>query len=175
MTPPASAAIRPLQQPDVHALLQIIRGTRLEYGLERRVPQLLEPSDYALLDVYHRRRSAYFVATNAGEVVGGAGIAPLPESDGMTCELQRMYLLPQHRGKGIGQRLLDACIDAARSFGYARCYAETISEMTTAIAFYERNGFRRLPGPKGNSGHPHNDCWLELDLTDPYAAGRYGF
>lgn len=55
-----------------------------------------------------------------------------------------MYLLPEYRGTGRGQALLDACLDAACGFGVTQCYAETISEMTTAIAFYERNGFRRL-------------------------------
>jgi putative acetyltransferase len=75
-----------------------------------------------------------------------------------------LYLVSQHRGRGIGQGLLNACLEAARSFGFERCYAETVSEMSGANAFYERNGFRRLAAPFGETGHSHNDFWLMASL-----------
>jgi putative acetyltransferase len=156
--------IRRLQQSDLHELLGIIRGVRQEFGLTRRVAALLEPSDYALIDVYRHRRSAYFVAMMDTCVAGGAGIFPLAGEDGATCELQRMYLRPPYRGLGIGQALLNACLEGARSLSYERCYAETVSEMSTAIAFYERNGFRRLSAPIGETGHSHNDFWMMLSM-----------
>jgi putative acetyltransferase len=156
--------IRRLQQSDVHQLLDIISGVRREFGLATRVAALLEPNDYALLNVYRHRRSAYFVAVMDNHVLGGAGIFPLANEDWGTCELQRMYLVSQHRGRGIGQCLLDVCLEAGRSFGFERCYAETMSEMSTAIAFYERNGFRRLAAPIGATGHSHNDFWMMVSL-----------
>jgi putative acetyltransferase len=156
--------IRRLQQSDVHQLLGLISSVRREYGLAARVASLLESNDYAILDVYRHRRSAYFVAVKESQVLGGAGISPLANEEWGTCELQRMYLRSQHRGQGIGQSLLNACLDAARSLGFERCYAETVSEMSTAIAFYERNGFRRLAAPIGNTGHSHNDCWMMLNM-----------
>jgi putative acetyltransferase len=156
--------IRRLQQPDVHQLLDIISKVRREFGLASRVAALLEPSDYALLDVYRHRRSAYFVAVMDNHVLGGAGIFPLADEDWGTCELQRMYLRSQHRRGGTGQALLNACLEAARSFGFERCYAETVSEMSAAIAFYERNGFRRLAAPIGETGHSHNDFWMILNM-----------
>jgi glycerol kinase len=69
--------IRRLQQSDVHQLLELISGVRREFGLATRVASLLEPNDYAILDVYRHRRSAYFVATKDNHVLGGAGISPL--------------------------------------------------------------------------------------------------
>ena len=156
--------IRRLQAPDVHAVLKVIGDCRREYGLECRVAQLLEPSDNDLFETYRSRRAAYFVAIAGGEVVGGAGIARLPGDDGSICELQRMYLRQASRGLGIGGALLAQCLQAARQFGYQRCYAETISEMTTALALYERHGFQRLQAPLGETGHRHNDCWLLLQL-----------
>jgi hypothetical protein len=36
--------------------------------------------------------------------------------------------------------------------------------MSAAIAFYERNGFRRLAAPIGETGHIHNDRWMMLGL-----------
>ncbi len=167
--------IRRLQQADVRAVLDIIGSVRREYQLQQRVQAVLEPSDYSLFDIYRRRRSAYFVAVEAGEVVGGAGIAPLTAGDWLTCELQRMYLRPQYRGRHIGRALLHACVDAARLSGFERCYAETISEMTTAIAFYQRQGFGRLATPIGHTGHDHNDCWMMLELRTQHAVAQgYG-
>ena len=156
--------IRELAIPDVAAVLDIIGAARDEFGLAARVTALLEPSDYTLFDVYRKPRSAYFVAEAGNQVVGGAGISPLTGGDRETCELQRMYLRPEQRGTGIGRALLDACLGAARVFGFKQCYAETIAEMTSAIAFYERNGFRRLARHLGQTGHSHNDCWLMLSL-----------
>jgi putative acetyltransferase len=156
--------IRRLQQSDVFELLDIICSVRREFGLASRVASLLEPSDYALLDVYRHRRSAYFVAAVNNHIMGGAGVFPLTNEEWGTCEPQRMYLHSQHRGRGIGQALLNACLEAARTFGFERCYAETVSEMSTAIAFYERNGFRRLAAPIGETGHSHNDLWMMLSL-----------
>lgn len=161
----STCTIRRLQQADVHAVLKILRSARTEYGLATRVADVLEASDYALFETYRRRRTAYFVALEEDEVVGGAGIAPLANGDWLTCELQRMYLRPQSRGSGIGQMLLDECIAAAQSLGFTHCYAETISQMKTALAFYERNGFRPLDGPVGGTHHEHNDRWLMLQLS----------
>jgi len=156
--------IRRLQQTDVWELLEVISGVRRELGIATHVASLLEPNDYAMLDVYRHRRSAYFVAVTNIHVWGGAGIFPLANGDWSTCELQRIYLHPQQRRRGIGQGLLSACLETARSFGFERCYAETISGMSTAIAFYEHNGFRRLSTPISEIRHNHNDYWLMLSL-----------
>jgi putative acetyltransferase len=156
--------VRRLQHEDVYQLLALIRDVRKEFGLANRVAELLEPNDYAILDVYRHRRSAYYVAVADRQLLGGAGIFPLESSDWKTCELQRMYLRSQTRGLGVGKALLTTCIEAARSLAYERCYAETVAEMSVAIAFYERNGFRRLAAPIGETGHSHNDFWLMLHL-----------
>jgi putative acetyltransferase len=152
--------IRPLRLPDVHQVLDIIKSTRRELCLAALGPALLESTDYSILDVYRRRRSAYFVATQDGAVIGGAGIAPLQGGDWKTCELQRMYLRNGHRGHGVGQALLDICLERARTLEFEHCYAETISAMSVAIAFYQRNHFRRREVRLGDSGHAHNDYWL---------------
>src|SRR6202022_2844523 len=86
--------IRPIEACDVSAILEIISGCRREYGLEGRVHSILEPTDYAMFDLYRQHRSSYFVAVIDGGIVGGGGIAPLADGQQITCELQRMYLRP---------------------------------------------------------------------------------
>ena len=152
--------IRPLESADVPALLQIIAASRAEYGIAQRGVELLEPADHAIYAHYQRQRALYFVAVVDDEVVGGAGVAPLAGADPLTCELQRMYLRANARGRGIGEALLKECLAAARRFWFVHCYLETIAQMKPALAFYGRNGFRELPAPLGRTGHHHNDRWM---------------
>jgi len=156
--------IRPIEAADVPPLLQIIADSRREYGLAERGVELLEPADHALFATYQRQRTLYFVALLAGEVVGGAGVAPLAGADPLTCELQRMYLRADARGRGIGDALLERCLAAARQFLYVRCYLETITQMQAALEFYGRHGFRDLQAPLGQTGHGHSDRWLMRSL-----------
>jgi putative acetyltransferase len=156
--------IRPIEPADVPALLQIIAESRAEYGIGDRVAELLEPADHALYATYQRQRTLYFVALLGGEVVGGAGVAPLAGADPLTCELQRMYLRADARGRGIGDALLERCLAAAKQFLYVRCYLETVTQMQAALEFYGRHGFRDLQAPLGRTGHEHNDRWMMRTL-----------
>jgi putative acetyltransferase len=163
--------IRPIERPDVPALLAIIANSRAEFGIADHRVELLEPADHALYATYQRQRALYFVALSGGEIVGGAGLAPLAGADPLTCELQRMYLRADARGRGIGDALLERCLAAAKQFLYVRCYLETVTQMQAALAFYGRHGFRDLQAPVGHTGHQHNDRWLMRSLR---ASGREG-
>ena len=156
--------IRPIELAHVPALLQIIAETRGEYGIADKGVPLLEPADHALYATYQRQRTLYFVALLDGEVVGGAGVAPLAGADPLTCELQRMYLRRDARGRGIGDALLQRCLAAAKQFLYVRCYLETVTQMHAALEFYGRHGFRDLQAPVGRTGHEHNDRWMMRPL-----------
>ena len=108
---------------------------------------------------------AYFVAERDGEVIAGAGIAPLAGSERKgVCELRKMYALPAVRGLGVGRRLLEVCLEAARAAGYRTCYLETMKHMHRARALYEKLGFRELDGPLGNTGHFGCNDWYALEL-----------
>jgi putative acetyltransferase len=156
--------IRPIEPADVPALLEIIANSRGEYGIADRGVELLDPADHALYATYQRQRTLYFVALLGSEVVGGAGIAPLSGADPLTCELQRMYLRRDARGRGIGDALLERCLAAAKQFLYVRCYLETVTQMHAALEFYGRHGFRDLQAPIGRTGHEHNDRWMMRPL-----------
>lgn len=112
-------------------------------------------------------RSAYFVVTrvdNDSLVLGGGGVAPLLGGAADVCELRKMYFLPEARGRGLGQKLLELLAAHARTQGFKQMYLETESSMKSALALYERNGFRRLDQPMGDTGHHACDVRLIKDL-----------
>jgi ribosomal protein S18 acetylase RimI-like enzyme len=52
---------------------------------------------------------------------------------------------PDDQRRGIGRRLMDACVDEARRAGKRRMTLETTEAMTAAHRLYESMGFRRGP------------------------------
>ena len=98
------------------------------------------------------------------EIVGGAGVFSTPDLPQNCCELVKLYLLPQARGKGVGKTLIEKCFNAAKEFGYITMYLETMPELNTAVSLYEQLEFKYLKGPVGNSGHFGCDIWMMKEL-----------
>lgn len=113
---------------------------------------------------YAAPRCAYFVVEREGVVLGGGGIAPLHGGDADTCELRKMYFLPELRGLGAGAALMARCLEAARAAGFRHCYLETLRGMDAAMRLYARSGFQRIPAPLGDTGHGGCNTFYLLDL-----------
>jgi putative acetyltransferase len=149
----AGAAIRPIASADDMAMAAIIRTVMPEFGASGEGFAINDPEVDWMSRAYSEPRHAYFVLERDGRVLGGAGIAPLAGGNGATCELRKMYFLPEARGTGAGAAMMSRCLDAARDAGFARCYLETLRGMDAAMRLYERSGFRRIDGPMGATGH----------------------
>ena len=156
--------IRPIEARDDPAVAAIIRKVMPSFGACGPGFAINDPEVDYMSRAYTAARSAYFVVEEGDEVIGGAGIAPLEGGDGDTCELRKMYFLPEARGRGLGERMMRLCLDRARESGFRRCYLETLTSMDAARRLYERAGFRRLPGPLGATGHFSCDQHYLLDL-----------
>ena len=154
MSLPADTAIRPIRgDDDDRAIAAIIRAVMPEFGAVGSGFAINDPEVDWMSRAYAEPRHAYFVVERNGAVLGGGGIAPLAGGDGDTCELRKMYFLPEARGIGAGAMMMARCLDAARAAGFARCYLETLTGMDAAQRLYERSGFRRIDGPMGATGH----------------------
>jgi putative acetyltransferase len=157
-------AIRPICATDDDAVAAIIRTVMPEFGAKGPGFAINDPEVDHMSAAYARPRAAFFVVTDGERVIGGGGIAPLERGDERTCELRKMYFLAEARGRGAGAALLERCLGAARSFGYACCYLETLARMDAARKLYARFGFRPLCAPMGNTGHFGCDSYYALDL-----------
>ncbi|MDP4549381.1 GNAT family N-acetyltransferase [Alkalihalobacillus macyae] len=60
-------------------------------------------------------------------------------------EIRVLAVAPSARGKGVATALLTECIHLARAQGFHEIGLHTGEFMKTAIALYERSGFKRLP------------------------------
>lgn len=147
-------AIRPIRETDDPAIAAIIRAVMPEFGATGCGFAINDPEVDWMSRAYDAPRSAYFVLEDAaGRILGGGGVAPLQGGDADTCELRKMYFLREARGTGAGAAMMARCLDAARGFGFRRCYLETLTGMDAAMRLYERSGFRRIDGPMGATGH----------------------
>ena len=156
--------IRPIEARDDAAMAAIIRTVMPEFGAVGTGFAINDPEVDWMSRAYQAARSAFFVVEREGMVEGGGGVAPLEGGDADTCELRKMYFLPQLRGLGAGAAVMARCIEAARGFGFKRCYLETLCGMDAAMRLYERTGFHRIDGPLGATGHGGCNTFYLRDL-----------
>ncbi|MEO5790013.1 GNAT family N-acetyltransferase [Gelidibacter sp.] len=152
--------IREIEKGDDVQVAKLIRAVLIEMGVPKVGTAYADQSLDMMTETYAKERAAYFVIEDQGEVVGGAGIAPLDNFEGHVCELQKMYFLPKARGKGLGAQMMEVCLQKAKSFGFEKCYLETLPYMTDAAKLYAKSGFEYLDGPLGDTGHYSCDVWM---------------
>ncbi len=161
---PDSLRIRPIEARDDTAVAAIIRAVMPEFGAIGDGFAINDPEVAWMHRAYGAPRSAYFVVEHGGQLLGGGGVAPLVGGDGDTCELRKMYFMPALRGLGAGAALMTHCLDAARGFGFRRCYLETLSGMDAAMKLYARSGFQRIDASLGATGHGGCNAFYLRDL-----------
>lgn len=156
--------IRPITRDDNAAMAAIIRRVMPEFGADGPGFAIHDEEVDRMCEAYANPRSAYFVLERDGHVLGGGGVAPLENGEPDVCELRKMYFLPETRGIGAGTAMIQRCLDAARTFGFQRCYLETLTGMDAAQALYKRSGFQRIDAPMGGTGHFSCDRFFILGL-----------
>lgn len=156
--------IRSIQPEDNQQIAALIRKVLTEFKRNQAGTVFTDPTTDQLYRLFDTKGAAYWIAAEDDRILGGCGIYPtegLPEG---CAELVKFYLDPEARGQGVGKKLLEQCFDWARSAGIKQLYLESFPEFTTAIALYERYGFRYIKEALGNSGHYACNVWMIKDI-----------
>lgn len=156
--------IRPIQKRDNQEIAAIIRTSLEEVALDLPGTAYTDPQLDHLSDYYQEiPASAYFVVEEQGQIIAGAGFAPLSQG---ICELQKCYVASHYRGKGLGTTLLTKVEEVARQMNFSHMYLESSSQLERAIPFYHKMGYESLERPLPNQeNHFLMDIWMLKNLT----------
>lgn len=100
-----------------------------------------------------------YLAYCDGEAAGCIG---LKNMDGMNCEMKRLYVRPQFRGKNIGKLLIQKIIGDAKEIGYSYMLLDTLPFLEKAIHMYEKFGFYTIDCY--NNSPMSTSIYMRLDL-----------
>jgi hypothetical protein len=132
-----TARIRPLDPADVPAVTQLVHDVLAEFGFTAQVGGV-ERDLAEARERYTGTTAGFWVAEVDGVVVGTVALRP---KEAGTCELNRLYLRPDQRGSGLGQRLYEHAEAFARAAGYERIWLASSRRFARAHRLYQRNAF----------------------------------
>jgi GNAT superfamily N-acetyltransferase len=134
-----------------------------EYGWDEHFEALVAEICARFIQNENPARERCWVAERNGEIVGA--VFCVAKSD-TVAQLRLLYVEPAARGLGIGNRLVDECIEFARGAGYGKIVLWTNDVLHSARRIYEAKGFRLVEEEKHHSfGHDLVSQTWELALT----------
>ena len=162
-----SVVVRRAAREDSAAAKAVVRAVYDEHGFGWD-----EGGYHADLDDVEAAYDAFWVAELDGRVVGCVGLASGKlELDGSDCSLERLYVLPGARGRGLGAALAGAVVAEARARGLAQLEIWSDKTLADAHRLYERLG-ASLVSERVNDDPDQSPEWgFVLPLRRPAEAG----
>lgn len=157
--------IREIQSKDNQQIAAVIREVFINDNYPKTGTAFADKQLDFMFETYDKEKAIYFVIENDGKIIGGAGISQLDNADSNICELQKMYFLNEARGKGLGFKIIQMCLEKAKEFGFEKCYLETLPQMKTAQHLYIKSGFEYINAPMGNTAHTSCPVWMIKQLN----------
>jgi putative acetyltransferase len=122
-----------------------VRELFVEYAKSLNVSLCFENLDKELRElpgVYAPPGGSLLLAADGTRI---AGCVALKKIDGHMCEMKRLFVRSEFRGRGIGRKLTVMIGKEARDIGYQRMRLDTLPSMKEAIALYRLLGFVEIP------------------------------
>ncbi len=137
---------------DLDLIVTIGKQTQLETFLKDNKPEVMEA--YLAITFSHEKikselldiNSSYFITEMDGIPVGYFKIRRDNHEENKLAgsnaiELQRIYVLDSHHGRGIGKFQLDFCLNLAKKEGYSTIWLGVWEKNLNGMAFYQKMGF----------------------------------
>ncbi len=112
-----------------------------EYAADINIDLSFQKFDNELLQIekmYGAPEGGIILCKDDAQFIGCIAIRKFEEK---ICELKRMYVNPEFRGKGIGKQLLEKILELAKNYNYLLIRLDTLNYMTPAINLYKEKGF----------------------------------
>lgn len=137
----ADITIRTASNQDEERITALVSNVLEEFGLQ--IDPLETDADLQDIEGNYLKAGGAFelIEDGLGNLLGTVGLYPVDES---TCELRKMYFVPQARGRGLGKYILERAIARARELGFEKVVLETASVLKAANHIYVKYGFRPL-------------------------------
>jgi len=127
---------------------------------EQTVQEYVE-NNIESLATYRPREGSFYLLQEGEEFVGMGAIRKLNKD---VCEIKRMYIRPEFRGKGFGKALLQQLLAKGKEFGFSAVYLDTGLFMKAAQHIYRSAGFiEREQYPESEVPQPIRRLWLYME------------
>lgn len=138
---------------DEKKVFKIVKNVLAEYGLSTNSKQ----TDADLNDIHssYLFNGGVFRILQCDElIVGSYGLYPTTRH---SCELRKMYILPQFKGRGLGKMMMEDALRLAKDRGFVEITLETNSSLKEALSLYKKYGFTEF-----NPIHLSDRCDLAM-------------
>ncbi len=136
--------IRSWKSTDRQIVVHLISTVLAEYGLNSE-PNGADQDVYDVERYYQQTGGEFWVVEQSRKIVGTAAYYPIDRGN-HAVEIRKMYLLPEVRGKGLGQFLLHQLEQTIKTRGFEEIWLETATVLTEAVKLYKKSGYQPTTG-----------------------------
>jgi putative acetyltransferase len=118
-----------------------VKNIFIEYQQFLNVDLCFQSFEKELLNldtIYKSPRGTIILAKNNDEIVATVALKPIEENN---CEMKRLYVKPEFRGLGIGEKLVTELIQFAKEANFDKMKLDTLTRLTAAVKLYRKFGF----------------------------------
>ncbi len=123
---------------DAAAIKQLILGILKDYGL-KPAPASTDSDLEDIQKHYWQNKGCFYVLKKDDQIIGSFALCKINDH---LCELRKMYLNRNFRGRRLGRKMMVAAFEQAKELGYKSIMLETASVLKEAISLYEKYGFK---------------------------------